>query len=78
MGLLHFMGLTRSIKYVSISKTIINKVGNSMVKVSVKGLECKRCGHKWIARKEEVMLCPKCKSPYWNRERKGEIDDKTA
>lgn len=49
-----------------------------MVKVSVKGLECKRCGHKWIARKEEVMLCPKCKSPYWNRERKGEIDDKTA
>ena len=34
-------------------------------------LRCERCGHKWIPRKEEVRICPKCKSPYWNRKRKA-------
>jgi len=36
-------------------------------------LRCKRCGHKWHPRKEEKpLICPKCKSPYWDRERKKE------
>ena len=30
---------------------------------------CKRCGHSWIPRKNKVIICPKCKSPYWDRER---------
>jgi predicted Zn-ribbon and HTH transcriptional regulator len=31
---------------------------------------CKRCGHTWLKRKaEDPKNCPKCKSPYWDRER---------
>ena len=33
--------------------------------------ECKRCGHKWIPRThDDPIVCPVCKSPYWNRDRK--------
>jgi len=38
---------------------------------------CKRCGHgsnpekPWYLRKEtEPRICPKCKSPYWNIDKK--------
>ena len=31
---------------------------------------CKRCGHKWIPRSDNIpIICPSCKSPYWNRDR---------
>jgi len=34
-------------------------------------LKCKRCGHEWTPRNDKPpKVCPKCKSPYWNRERK--------
>ncbi len=36
------------------------------MEVGIKGLECKRCGHKWYPRKQIVLVCPHCKSPYWN------------
>lgn len=32
-------------------------------------LECKKCGHKWVSRKdklEDVKTCPKCRSTKWN------------
>ena len=32
-------------------------------------LECKRCGHTWLPHVEDVRMCPKCRSPYWDRER---------
>ena len=32
-------------------------------------LKCSRCGHEWQPRKEEVVICPKCKTPYWDRKR---------
>lgn len=33
--------------------------------------QCLRCSHNWLARKiEHPVQCPKCKSPYWNKERK--------
>ena len=32
---------------------------------------CKRCGHTWIPRKEKPITCPKCRSPYWDKERKN-------
>ena len=35
-------------------------------------LNCKRCGHSWIPRITEITVCPKCKSPYWNREKDTE------
>lgn len=32
--------------------------------------KCKRCGHKWIPRKKDKpLICPKCKSPYWDRKK---------
>lgn len=32
-------------------------------------LECKRCGYKWCPRVENPVMCPNCRSPYWDRER---------
>ena len=37
-------------------------------------LKCKRCGYEWVPRKEDVKRCPKCISPYWNKERKPKND----
>lgn len=32
---------------------------------------CKRCGHKWVPRLNgHPTVCPKCKSPYWDKKRK--------
>ncbi len=33
-------------------------------------IECLRCGHIWIRRKEEVRVCPKCHSPYFDKPKK--------
>lgn len=41
-----------------------------MVKFKVNKAKCKRCGHEWVPTKEEIIRCAKCKSPYWNTERK--------
>jgi len=46
---------------------------NSMAEImlKVKGYKCERCGHKWIPRKKgKPVICPKCKSPYWDKKRK--------
>jgi len=33
-------------------------------------LKCGRCDHKWVSRVSySPARCPKCKSPYWNKER---------
>jgi len=40
-------------------------------RITVWGYQCERCGHEWIPRgKMEPKICPKCKSPYWDRERR--------
>jgi len=32
-------------------------------------LKCKRCGHEWHPRRTvKPKVCPKCKSPYWDRD----------
>ena len=43
-----------------------------MAKVQVWAWKCERCEHIWVPREVEVepRVCPKCKSPYWNRPRK--------
>jgi len=46
-------------------------------KVSIEGYKCERCGHVWVPRlygkkKQEPVICPKCKSPYWNKPRQGQ------
>ncbi len=43
------------------------------VPITVMGFRCERCNHEWIPRgdsEQEPSVCPKCKSPYWNRPRK--------
>lgn len=33
---------------------------------------CQRCGHTWNLRKPELpRVCPKCKSPYWDKPRQA-------
>ncbi len=32
---------------------------------------CTRCGHKWHARNGKPLRCAACKSPYWDRPRRG-------
>jgi len=49
-----------------------------MKKIKLKVLECKRCGYKWHPRVETVRVCPHCKNPYWNVERKRGKGVKTA
>jgi DNA-directed RNA polymerase subunit RPC12/RpoP len=34
--------------------------------------KCARCGHEWTPRlAERPRLCPKCKSPYWDKPRRS-------
>lgn len=42
------------------------------VELRVWGYRCERCEHEWIPRESatEPRVCPKCKSPYWNRPRR--------
>jgi len=39
------------------------------MKVKIAKLKCKRCGYEWIPRKTDVRMCPKCHSPYFDREK---------
>jgi predicted Zn-ribbon and HTH transcriptional regulator len=45
-----------------------------MGEITLKGYQCERCNHKWIPREESEIprVCPKCKSPYWDKPRKIE------
>ena len=43
---------------------------DSNMYVKITQLECNRCHHKWYPRHLSMpKVCPKCKSPYWNKER---------
>jgi len=42
------------------------------VKIVVEGYRCERCNSEWIPRKKDYpKVCPRCKSPYWDRKRKN-------
>lgn len=43
------------------------------VPITVMGYRCERCCHEWVPidPEREPRVCPKCKSPYWNRPRKA-------
>ena len=47
------------------------------VPITVMGFRCDRCEHEWVPRGEangeEPRVCPKCKSPYWNRPRRASM-----
>ena len=43
------------------------------IEITIKGYKCERCEHEWFSRsktKKVPILCPKCKSAYWNIPRK--------
>ena len=42
------------------------------VPITVMGYHCERCTHEWIpkSQKKEPSVCPKCKSPYWDKPRR--------
>ena len=41
-----------------------------MAEIMIKGYQCERCTHQWVPRDESnPRVCPKCKSPYWDRPR---------
>jgi len=45
------------------------------IKIIMNGYKCDRCTHEWVARRKisvKPIICPKCKSAYWNIPRKNE------
>ena len=48
-----------------------------MARVLLRGFRCERCGHEWIPRNKGELpsVCPKCKSPYWNRPRRKKSNE---
>lgn len=47
------------------------------IELKVDGYECNRCKHQWIPKQKGSpkvpAVCPKCKSPYWNKPRKNKV-----
>ena len=43
-----------------------------VAKVKLDGYRCDRCEHEWLPRDKtrDPLVCPKCKSAYWNTPRK--------
>ena len=39
------------------------------MKIEINQLTCQRCNHKWFPRSTEVVICPNCKSPYWDKKK---------
>ncbi len=44
----------------------------AIIDIKKRGFRCERCVHEWVPNniKREPIVCPKCKSPYWNIPRK--------
>jgi len=44
------------------------------VEIIIEGYKCERCSHEWVPRKkseeDKPIVCPKCKSPYWDKIKK--------
>lgn len=41
--------------------------------IKISGHKCFRCGHEWRPKKMGIpKVCPKCKSPYWDRPKNSE------
>ncbi len=40
-----------------------------MPEINIKGCKCNRCQHEWTPNKDKPIVCPKCKSPYWDKDR---------
>jgi predicted Zn-ribbon and HTH transcriptional regulator len=43
--------------------------------VKLPTMKCNRCDYEWIPRVPNPRWCAKCRSPYWNKERKIKIKE---
>jgi predicted Zn-ribbon and HTH transcriptional regulator len=50
-----------------------NGVHYKHMNVAIIKVKCKRCGHEWTPRIQDVRRCAKCKDPNWDRERVGPV-----
>jgi predicted Zn-ribbon and HTH transcriptional regulator len=49
-----------------------------MPKIMLEGYKCERCGHEWVPRskvEESPTICPRCKSPYWDKPRINRVQN---
>ena len=48
----------------------------------LEGYKCERCSHEWVPRSktdDTPIICPRCKSPYWDRpKKKGKNNEQAA
>lgn len=44
------------------------------MEIELRRTNCRRCGHTWVRRKDVVITCPKCRSPYWDKPREDDND----
>lgn len=42
------------------------------IALSVRQLDCLKCGHRWIPRKDDVRQCPRCQSVWWDTPKDGQ------
>lgn len=46
-----------------------------MIEIKTMGYRCERCRHEWVPlRSGPPRVCPKCKSPYWDKPRRSQDD----
>ena len=59
--------------------TIKSYISMARLTLSIEGFKCERCEHEWIPNDihQEPTVCPKCKSPYWNKPRKQKLKKKS-
>ena len=57
------------------SKENMGKKEGAGANINLIGNKCYRCGHEWLPydKNSQPRVCPKCKSPYWDRPRKKEV-----
>jgi Zn finger protein HypA/HybF involved in hydrogenase expression len=41
------------------------------MKVKIKKLVCAKCKKEWMPRTEDVRQCPRCKTAYWEKDRRS-------
>ncbi len=47
-----------------------------MALINIQGFSCERCNHIWAPRldsRKMPLVCPGCKSPYWNIPRQRKV-----
>jgi len=66
-------GLSTSTRLLYLTGHRQTDILSPMSTITITGYLCDRCGHQWVPRgdpEQKPLVCPKCKSPYWNVPRK--------